>query len=383
MRFLHTADWHLGRLFHQVHLTEDQAFVLRQLVDVARDARVDAVVVAGDVYDRAVPPPEAVGLLDDVLSELLLGLKVPVVMAAGNHDSPERLAFGARVLARQGLHLFGRPSAGLAPVVLGDAHGTVSFYVAPYAEPALIRECLAGDDVVDHQSGMRALLASMLDAHPARGRSVFVGHAFVNGALGSDSERPLSVGGAGAVDPSTFGGFQYVALGHLHRPQDIVDAGSAIRYAGALLEYSFDEVGQRRSVTIVDIDGAGAPRLEEVPLVPRRALRRIEGTLEELLHGGGPSCDDYVVARLLDRHPVLDPIGRLRGVYPNILCIERPAVVAGPAGRAGGDRRQLGHGQLFAAFFQEMTGGEPTPEEQAVFDAIDAKLAHGDREVEA
>jgi exonuclease SbcD len=127
MRFLHTADWHLGRLFHQVHLTGDQDHVLHQLVEVARDASVDAVVVAGDVYDRAVPPPEAVRLLDDVLAELLLGLKVPVIVAAGNHDSPERLAFGARVVSAQGLHLFGLPAAENAPVLLSDAHGQVSF----------------------------------------------------------------------------------------------------------------------------------------------------------------------------------------------------------------------------------------------------------------
>jgi len=399
MRFLHTADWHLGRLFHQVHLTEDQAFVLRQVIDIVRDARVDAVVVAGDVYDRAVPPPDAVKLLDDTLSELLLGLKVQTILAAGNHDSPERLSFGARVLSHQGLHLFGLPSPDLAPVVLGDGHGPVSFYVAPYSEPALIRERLANTEVVDHESGMRALVASMVGAHPRHGRSVFVGHAFVSGGLGSDSERPLSVGGAGSVDASNFDGFQYVALGHLHRPQDIRRVGAdlqarpnAVRYAGALLEYSFDEVGQHRSVTIVDIDAAGVSRTEEISLVPRRELRRIEGTLEQLLrpeaHEAHPlpaaAREDYIVARLLDRHPVLDPIGRLRAIYPNILCIERaPDVVSGAEGQPAGDRRQLDYGQLFANFFKEVTGDAPTPEEEAVFGSTADSVAGRDREVRA
>jgi exonuclease SbcD len=396
MRFLHTADWHLGRLFHQVHLTEDQAFVLRQLIDIARDARVDAIVVAGDVYDRAVPPPEAVKLLDDTLAELLLGLKVPTILAAGNHDSPERLSFGARVLARQGLHLFGLPSADLVPVVLGDAHGPVSFYVAPYAEPALIRERLANPDVGDHESGMRALLASMVGAHPPQGRIVFVGHAFVDGALGSDSERPLSVGGAGTVDASNFGSFHYAALGHLHRPQDIPSspARTTIRYSGALLKYSFDEVGQHRSVTIVDIDAAGSIRVEEIPLVPRRELRRIEGTLDDLVRPDislplpASARQDYIVARLLDRHPVLDPIGRLRAIYPNILCIERALDLAsggaaGPDGQPARDRRQLDYAQLFANFFKDVTGNAPTPDEAAAFAAIADAVAGHDREVRA
>lgn len=412
MRFLHTADWHLGRLFHQVHLTEDQHFVLRQVLDVARDARVDAIVVAGDVYDRAVPPPDAVALLDDTLSELLLGLRVPTIIAAGNHDSPERLSFGSRLLAQQGLHLFGAPARDLAPVVLEDAHGPVSFYVAPYSEPALVRERLNDAGVVDHESGMRALVASLVGVHPRRGRSVFVGHAFVQGAVNGDSERPLSVGGAGAVEAGNFDGFHYVALGHLHRPQDIDAAmdgsgspaggtkaspvpgverrAAAIRYSGALLKYSFDEVGQDRSVTIVDMDAGGRCSTEEIRLVPRRDLRRIEGTLDELLDGrqpGGPPApcsDDYVVARLTDRHLVLDPIGRLRPVYPNILCIERtpdfaPGMDQGPAG----DRRRLDYGELFTAFFKYVTSGEPTPDEQAVFASVADTLAGRDREVQA
>jgi DNA repair protein SbcD/Mre11 len=380
MRILHTADWHLGRLFHQRHLTEDQAEVLGQVIDIARDGKVDAIVVAGDVYDRGVPPPDAVRLLDDVLAEMLLGLKVPVIVVAGNHDSPERLAFGSRLLARQRLHLFGLPSSTLAPVVLCDDHGEVTFYVAPYAEPALVRERLGDAAVVDHDTGMRALLASMLARRPRKGRAVFVGHAFVQGGISSDSERPLSVGGAGSIDASRFEGFDYVALGHLHRPQHVGQNG---RYAGAILKYSFDEVGQERSVTIVDLDAKGAVTTEAATLAPRRDLRRIEGTIEELLRAPVPPFDDYIVAKLLDRHPVLDPIGRLRAVYPNVLCIERPGLVPGEDGQRQGDRRQLGHAQLFAAFFQEVMGSAPTGDEQATFDTVAQRLAGAEREVPA
>lgn len=396
MRFLHTADWHLGRLFHQVHLTEDQDYVLRQFVEVARDARVDAVIVAGDVYDRAIPPPEAVRLLDDVLAELLLGVKVPVIVAAGNHDSPERLAFGSRIVSAQGLHLFGLPVPDARPVVLSDGHGPVSFYVAPYAEPALVRERLAVSEAEDHDSAMGAVISSMLAAYPPDGRAVFVGHAFVQGGTGSDSERPLSVGGAGTVSASHFAPFCCAALGHLHRPQTM--ANGRIRYAGALLKYSFDEVGQGRSVSIVDIDASGRCSVEAVVLRPRRELRRIEGKLEELLNGGGspapgsrasgkdpaPSRDDYVVARLTDPRPVLDPIGRLRTIYPNVLCIERALASLQPGDlQPSRDRRQLDHDQLFAGFFGEMTGQPPTDDEKDVFRLVDAAVAGRDREVTA
>jgi exonuclease SbcD len=383
MRFLHTADWHLGRLFHQVHLTEDQDAVLRQLIAIARDARVDAVVVAGDVYDRAVPPPEAVRLLDDVLAELLIGAKIPVIVTAGNHDSPERLAFASRLLSAQGLHLFGLPSKDLAPVVLADAYGPVAFYVAPYAEPALVRERLDAPGAIDHDSAMDAMLSSLLTAHPPNGRAVFVGHAFVQGGTGSDSERPLSVGGAGTVNGARLAPFCYAALGHLHRPQTV--GRESTRYAGSLLKYSVDEIGQDRSVTIVDVDAAGRVTTEGVLLRPRRELRRIEGTLDELLRGEGAgtggSRDDYIVARLTDPHPVLDPAARLRRIYPNLLTIERlESTIAGEIA-ASGDKRGLDHDTLFELFFKDMMGEEATAAHLDIFRDVAARVSGRDREV--
>jgi exonuclease SbcD len=238
---------------------------------------------------------------------------------------------------------------------------------------------------------MGAVISSMLAAHPPDRRAVFVGHAFVQGGTGSDSERPLSVGGAGTVSPSHFTPFCYAALGHLHRPQ--VMAGGRVRYAGALLKYSFDEVGQNRSVNIVDIDASGRCSVEPVALRPRRDLRRIEGTLDELLRGGGrelpaphpsPSPDDYIVARLTDPLPVLDPIGRLRKLYPNVLCIERAPALGQPGElQPSRDRRGLDHGELFAGFFKEMTGQPPTADEQDVFQSVDAAVVGRDNEVPA
>ena len=272
MRFLHTADWHLGRSFHNVSLIEDQAHVLRQLVDLAKDAEVDAVIVAGDVYDRAVPPPDAVSLLSDVLGELALGLGIPVIMIAGNHDSAERLNFGAQLLARSRCHIFGRLGAQPDHVVLEDAHGPVHVLGLPYAEPSVVRE-RTGADLHTHDAAMAHLAAAAAANVPEAERSILVAHCFVAGGSESESERPLSVGGAGNVSAAAFEPFAYTALGHLHRPQA---AGPNARYSGSLLKYSFSEVDHEKSVSLVELDAAGAATVEEVSLTPRRDMRLIE-----------------------------------------------------------------------------------------------------------
>src|SRR3954464_6712037 len=254
MRFLHTADWHLGRLFHGVHLTDDQRHVLNQVVEIARDSRPDVVLVAGDIYDRAVPPPEAVELLDEILSRLVIELKLPVVLIAGNHDSPGRLHFGSRLLAERRLYVTGHLPARCEALVLEDAHGPVSFYAIPYAEPSTVRQCLECPEVTDHNAAMAAILARVRENCPVSPRSVIVAHAFVAGGQECESERPLSVGGAGTVDVSCFAGFDYVALGHLHRPQKIHCPGGLVQYSGSLLKYSFDEADHSKSVTLVEMD---------------------------------------------------------------------------------------------------------------------------------
>ncbi len=370
MRLLHTADWHLGRIFHGVHLTEDQAHVLDELVRLVADARPDAVLVAGDVFDRAVPPQEAVALLDEVLSRIVLGLEVPVVLVAGNHDSPERLAFGAEMLARSRLHVAGRVAAEPRPVVLEDAHGPVEVWPVPFLEPAVVREALGDGEVHDQ----RAALAAMLDrvraaATPGR-RQVLVAHAAVAGCATSESERPLAIGGAETVEPALFEGFHYVALGHLHRPQ-AAGAGH-VRYAGSLLKYSFSEIDHVKSVTLVELDRAGRCRTEAIPLAPRRDLRRIEGRIAEIEARGpeGPS-EDYLLVRLLDEGPVVDPMGRLRRIYPNVLHVERPRWTPQADGAARPDvHRRLSDEDLFAAFFEQMTG-----------EALDAEARETLREV--
>ncbi|PLX72592.1 MAG: exonuclease sbcCD subunit D [Azoarcus sp.] len=379
MRFLHTADWHLGRVYHGVSLLDDQAHVLREFVRIAAELRPDAILIAGDIYDRSVPPADAVRLLDEVLTELVSGLGIAVVVIAGNHDGPDRLAFGSSLLTRAGLTVCGPVSAQVQPLMLRDADGEVVVYPLPYAEPALVRAALGDDTIHDHHAALAAQLDAIRASHPAGVRAVVVAHAFVLGGSESESERPLTVGGTGAVDASVFDGFDYVALGHLHRPQR---AGSdRVQYSGSLLKYSFAEAGHLKSVNLVELDGAGQCRVEQIALKPRRDLRIVEGTLEGIVAAAAddPGRADYVLARLSDSGALLDAMGKLRSAYPNALAIERPALHGEGEGRAAEDHRRVRIDTLFAGFYTEMTGLALDEAGSAVLARIVDELEHEGR----
>jgi exonuclease SbcD len=394
MRWLHTADWHLGRIFHGVHLTSDQAHLLDQVVTLAREARVDAVLVCGDIYDRAVPPPEAVALLDDVLSRLVLEINVPVILISGNHDSPQRIGFASRVLRRQGLHAAGQVTLEPRCVVLEDRHGPVCFYPLPYAEPAVVRELFergadpAASSIRDHDSAMAARLTRLDCQRRGPGqREVLLAHGVVVGAEQSESERPLATGEAGNIAPERFSSFHYVALGHLHRPQAVV--AHRVEYPGSLHKYSFGEASQTKSVSVVEMDRDGTCRVDRVSISPRRDVRRIEGTLEQLLRASDPSPDDYLMVSLLDVEPVLDAMGRLHAVYPNVLHIERPCLFPN---REGAEAHSTPHEpthpghqgelELFSSFFAQVTG-EPLDDDAArVFAEVVDSLRRREREAQ-
>ena len=390
VKLLHTADWHLGRLFHDEHLTSEQRHVLIEgLLPLVRQHRPDAVVVAGDVYDRAVPPPEAVALLDEVLRRLVRDLGVPVVLIAGNHDSPDRLAFGAALLAAEGLHVHARLVADPEPLVLDDEDGPVEIWALPYAEPAYVREVLGLPELSGHDQAMRAMLARVArraaEREDERGpaRRVLVAHAFVQGGEVAESERPLSVGGASAVDPSAFAGFDLVLLGHLHRRQRV--GQGPLHYAGSLCKYSFSEAGHAKSASLFELGAGGALTVQTLPLVPRRDLRCIEGSLAEVLaRPDDGRDDDYLQITLTDRGHLFDPMGTLRQRYPNVLAAPRPALwESAGAATAPVDRRKLGDRELFAAFFAEVTGAELEPDEEATLaEELDLLAAEG-REVPA
>lgn len=368
MRFIHTSDWHLGRIFHGTHLTDDQAYILEDFIRLVGYSKPDVVLIAGDIYDRAAPPAEAVNLLDDVLSRILLDCKVPVVLIAGNHDSPERVGFGARLLARQGLHIAGVLDKNIAPVGIYDSDGPVYIYPLPYADPPVVRERFSVKDIRDHNEAMAFIINQLTANIPAGTRLILVGHVFVAGGEVSESERPLSIEGSGFVDLEHFFAFHYAALGHLHRPQYI--GSENIRYSGSLMKYSFSEAGHRKSVTLVEMDRLGKTTVEEVSLTPRRDVRCLEGLLNDILAGprSGESRDDYLKVTLTDSGAILDAMGKLRSVYPNVLHIERPFLAADLELRGpGDDHRELSETSLFSSFFKQVTGTVLSAEQLQVF----------------
>ncbi|PZT73739.1 MULTISPECIES: exonuclease SbcCD subunit D [unclassified Streptomyces] len=319
MRILHTSDWHLGRSFHRVSLLDAQAAYLDHLVDTVREHEVDAVVVAGDVYDRAVPPLSAVRLFDDALHRLA-DAGVPTVMISGNHDSARRLGVGAGLIGRAGIHLRTDPAHCGTPVVLPDAHGDVAFYGLPYLEPALAKDVLKAG-----RAGHEAVLTAAMDrvradlaGRPATTRSVVLAHAFVAGGEASDSERDITVGGVAAVPAGVFDGVDYVALGHLHGCQSVTDR---VRYSGSPLAYSFSEATHRKTMWLIDLDASGTVTGERVDCPVPRRLARIRGRLDALLDD--PALDRHedawVEATLTDPVRPAEPMARLAERFPHTL----------------------------------------------------------------
>ncbi|GGV01309.1 nuclease SbcCD subunit D [Streptomyces litmocidini] len=320
MRLLHTSDWHLGRSFHRVGLLDAQAAFLDHLVATVHAHDVDAVLVAGDVYDRAVPPLPAVELFDTALHRLAEA-GVPTVMISGNHDSARRLGVGAGLIERAGIHLRTDPDGIGTPVVLSDAHGEVALYGLPYLEPVLVRERLGAE-----KGGHEAVLAAAMDRvradlarRPAGTRSVVVAHAFVAGGTPSDSERDITVGGVAAVPAGVFDGVDYVALGHLHGSQTLTPR---VRYSGSPLAYSFSEADHRKTMWLIDLgeDGTitGDVRLDcPVP----RPLARIRGRLDDLLADPAltPHEQSWVEATLTDPVRPPEPMARLAERFPHTL----------------------------------------------------------------
>ncbi len=368
MRFLHTSDWHLGKTLCNANLLEDQAHALEQVIAMIKDAKPKAFVIAGDIYDRAVPPKEAVALLDEFLGRVVGELKVPVLMIAGNHDSPERLGFAADFLKPQGLHVVGLLEDEPEPVVIGDA----AFHLMPYADPATARFALGDEGIRTHHDILTAQLSRAWGRHPQAKRFIAVAHAFVAGGLSSESELGLAVGGSGEVDAKLFAPADYAALGHLHSPQD---AGFAhVRYAGSLLKYSASEATHLKAITLVELPAKGKAHTEPMPFAPRRDLRKLRGAFEDLLREATGNREDYLFVELTDPGPVLDAMARLRRVYPNILGIQTGLERSSPDFEPlRSDPRNLDPESLFQTFIKESTGENLSEEELIVFREVAGK----------
>jgi exonuclease SbcD len=361
MRLLHTADWHLGRSFHGVSLLDAQATYVDWLVGVASDAGVEAILVSGDLYDRALPPVDAVRLADEALARLVE--VAPVVVISGNHDSAARLAFGSGLFERAGLHLRTDVARIGEPVLIGDA----AIYPIPYLEPDVARPLLEVQ-ARGHGAVLDAAMACIRDDIALRPglQTVVMAHAFVAGAFASQSERDLSVGGAASVPASTFAGADYIALGHIHQPQRAGDNG---RYAGSPLAFSFSEAGHTKSVAVVDVGGEAELLACPVP----RPLAALRGPLEELLTGAEHAAaqEAWVQATLTDPVRPADAMERLRARFPHTVALsfEPDGEVAAADGSYSRRLKGLDDRALTAAFVEDVRGEGPDAAEQELLEA--------------
>lgn len=365
MRILHTADWHLGKIVNSVHMTEDQAYMLEQLLQIIKKEEPDAIIIAGDLYDRSVPPKEAVELLNTVLTTIISEYQIPVLSISGNHDSPDRLDFGSSLFRTQQLYLQTRLASSLEPVVLTDQYGPVYFHLIPYIEPAEARQYFNDDQIDSQQTAMEAVIDHINQKVDMTERHVFVGHAFLAGGMESESEERLSmIGGTPYIEAGLLDDFCYAALGHLHQPQRV--GREEVRYSGSLLKYSFSEASHRKSVTIVELDEKGKCELSFVPLTPKRDMKILEGYFNDLLNLEIDNHEDYLHVILLDDGQLVDPMGKLRKRFPNILRLERKVT---SSNRQLQDlerirtKQRLSHSELFQSFYREMKG-EDMPEKR-------------------
>jgi exonuclease SbcD len=368
MRMLHTSDWHIGRSLHGTDLLAEQEAVLGGLAEVVAAESVDVVVVAGDVYDRAVPSADATGVLDRVLMRLRRA-GAAVVLTPGNHDSARRLAFGAGLMARSGVHVRAVTPALDEPVLLSDEHGDVAVYGLPYLEPEVARHELGLAEGRSHEAVLTAAMDRVrtdLFLRPGV-RSVVLAHAFVGGGVPSESERDICVGGVDLVPAAVFDGVDYVALGHLHRPQTLSDR---VRYSGSPLAYSFGEAGQQKQVWLVDLDADGLAAVRAVPLPTPRQLTVLRGELADLLANPAlaGSEEHFVSAQLTDPVRPVDPMRQLQARFLHCVHLEWAGSGAVADGRSYTERLS-GRSDLEVAgeFVAHVRGLAATPAERELF----------------
>jgi exonuclease SbcD len=374
MKILHTGDWHLGKIVNQVYMTADQSYILEELCKIIDEVKPDVIVISGDIYDRAVPPVDAVELLDSVLSIILLEKHIPIIATAGNHDSPDRIAFGSNILKNNGLNIEGKLKKDIRKVVLIDEFGAVNFYLVPYADPMEVRSIFENEDIHSQNDAFRAILDKIKENINREERNVLVCHGYIRGVAElerSDSERPLSIGGSEYVDAAMFSEFEYTALGHLHGAQKVTD--NSIRYSGSILKYSFSEVKQNKCAVLVELGEKGTrPVVKLKPLKPIREMRIIKGELKEIIKAAEnekSNSQDYIKAILTDEGELIDPMNKLRTVYPNVLELireeknKRSDEAKTSAGEGYKNKSKI---ELFKSFYENISGTEFTMDKEDI-----------------
>lgn len=358
VKILHTADWHLGKILNGKSLLDDQKYILRQLIEIVREEEIDAIIIAGDLYDRSIPSTEAVTLLNDTLYELNVVLKIPVFAISGNHDSAERLSFGSAWYEQNNLFISGSLANSLMPIEWHD----IQFWLVPYHDALMARDCFQAEEIKSFDEAMAYITNKIRATQKPDKMQILIGHTFVAGGVPSDSERVLSVGNVERVATDTLAGFDYVALGHLHHVNALTHP--KIQYSGSPLKYSFSEVDDIKSVNIIEIANKKVVNIRKYTLQPMRDVRVVTGYLEQLLNNPEGNQDDYLQVNLLDEGALVEPMRKLRQVYPNILHLERvKRDLTMIQAEKFEDIIKKDDADLFAQFF-EFTKGKQLNEEQ-------------------
>ncbi|GAA0091155.1 exonuclease SbcCD subunit D [Paraclostridium bifermentans] len=386
MKIIHTSDWHIGKIVNEFSMIEDQKYILNRLIDLIEKEKPEVLIIAGDVYDRSIPPVEAVELLNETLSNLIIDKKVKVLAISGNHDGGERLSFGSQILEKNGLYIAGRDDELYKHVVIKDGEKNVSFYLIPYKDPALTRKILDEKEIKSHNDAMKFVVEKIKEDMNKEEVNILVGHGYVTmkredaiecienkyevaNLETSESERPLSIGGTDLIDGKIFDDFDYVALGHLHGRQKI--GREEMKYSGSILKYSFSEVKQKKGVYILDINKKDEIDIEFKCLKPVRDLRVIKGNIEELIEEAREveeGKEDYIQAILTDDGELINPMEKLRAVYPNTMLItrERKREISEDKTSAKGEYKRKSKLELFKEFYEDLGSGDYTEEKEVV-----------------
>lgn len=400
MKIIHTSDWHIGKIVNEFSMIEDQKYILNKLIELIKEEQPNVLIIAGDIYDRSIAPVEAVELLNETLSDLIMDTNTKIVAISGNHDSGERLSFGSKILEKQGLYICGRDNELYRHVLIKDDNKNVNFYLVPYKDPALVKKLLDNKAIKNHNDAMSETIKTIKANLNKEEVNILVSHGYVTMKRSdaiesneqkyeiaeleiSESERPLSIGGTDLIDGNLFKDFDYVALGHLHGRQRI--GRDEMRYSGSLLKYSFSEVNQKKGVTILDIKDDKSINIEFKKLKPLRDMRVIRGDIENLVKEGREAEDekeDYIQAILTDDGELINPMEKLRSVYPNTMLItrERRREYSEDKTSAKGEYKTKSKIDLFKEFYEDLGSGDYTKEkEDVLMNTIDEVLKKGEK----
>ena len=369
MKLIHLSDLHLGKRVNEFSMIEDQKYILNQILSIIDEEQPDGILLAGDLYDRPVPSAEAVQLLDSFLTRLAKR-KIPVYAISGNHDSAERIAFGSHIMSSSGICMSPVYDGKTAKYCLMDSYGEVWIHLLPFIRPAVVRHVFAGEEGAEeirtYQEAVQAAVEHMdLDTEK---RNVLVAHQFVVGAMSCDSEE-ITVGGIDQIEGAVFRDFDYVALGHIHSPQNV--GNDRIRYCGTPLKYSFSEAGQQKSVTVVELGEKGTLEVREIQLKPLRDMRKLKGTymaITSLSNYQDTNTEDYVQITLTDEEDIVDGMQKLRTIYPNLMRLEYDNCRTRENQKVTGTETVEKKSELeyFEEFF-ELQNNQPMNEEQRKF----------------